>query len=152
MNSRKFQDFDGNEIDDIVSYVKEYTSGDDFEVFVGTDSQVYSDHTKYVTAVCMYNGDRGAHVVYSRDRIYRDERELFNRLWEEAEATINVAGELSEEIGIGNVVMHFDINPSEEYRSNIAHEAAVGLAKSSGFSFDVKPRAWAASCAADHLN
>lgn len=149
--NRTFQNFDGGVVENPIKYVKDYINQNS-EVFVGTDSQVYADHTTYVTAVCMYDGDRGAHVIYSRNKVYRDERELFNRLWEEAEATITVAGELSEEIGIRKVVMHFDINPDEQYRSNVAHDAAVGLAKSAGFSFNVKPEAWAATCAADHLN
>lgn len=148
---RSFQKFDGNQVGNPVEYVRDYIN-DDSEVYVGTDSQVYADHTKFVTAICMYDGDRGAHVIYHSNKTYRDERELFNRLWEEAEVTMDVAGALSREIGISKVVMHFDINPSEEYRSNVAHEAAIGLAKSAGFSFDVKPEAWAATCAADHLN
>ena len=150
---RQFQNFNGDEIDDVAEYVREYTKGNsDFEVCVGTDSQVYASHTKFVTAICMYDGDRGAHVIYHSERMYRDERELFNRLWEEAEATMEVAGKLSERLGRNRIVMHFDINPSEQYRSNIAHKAAVGLAESTGFDFNVKPEAWAATCAADHLN
>jgi len=148
---RMFQRFDGRKIKTPTRYVKDYIS-EESDVFVGTDSQVYTGHTKFVTAVCMYDGDRGAHVIYDSEKVYRSEQQLFNRLWKEAESTLEVAGSLGEEIGIKNVVMHFDINPSEEYGSHVAHEAAVGLAKSSGFSFNMKPKAWAATCAADHLN
>lgn len=151
--NKTFQDFNGNEIEDVAEYVKNFTGdAEEFEVYVGTDSQVYNGHTKFVTAVCMYNGDRGAHVIYHRKNIHRDERELFNRLWEETEATMEVAGHLVEHLGHSSVITHFDINPSEEYGSNVAHKAAVGLAESAGFRFSVKPEAWAASCAADHLN
>ena len=151
--NRQFQNFDGEQIDDVADYVRDYTGDDsEFEVYVGTDSQVYSDHTKFVTAICMYDGDRGAHVIYHSDKIYRSERELFNRLWEEAQATMEVAGRLSERLGHSRVITHFDINPSEKFRSNVAHKAAVGLAESAGFRFSVKPEAWAATCAADHLN
>jgi predicted RNase H-related nuclease YkuK (DUF458 family) len=150
---RTFQKFDGEKINNAVSYVKKYTQdSEEFEVVVGTDSQVYSGHTKFVTAICMYDGDCGAHVIYHSNNVHRDERELFNRLWEEAEATIEVAGHLSAELGTAHVVTHFDINPSEEYRSNVAHKAAVGMAESAGYAFNVKPEAWAATCAADHLN
>lgn len=150
---KTFQKFGGEKIENPIEYVKEFTEdSEEFEVVVGTDSQVYSNYTKFVTTICMYDGDRGAHVIYHSNNIYRSERELFNRLWEETEATMEVAGHLSSELGTARVVTHFDINPSDEYRSNVAHKAAVGLAESAGFSFNVKPEAWAASCAADHLN
>lgn len=150
---RTFQDFNGNKIEDAAEYVKNYTEdAEEFEVYVGTDSQVYNGHTKFVTAICMYNGDRGAHVIYHKNNVYRDERELFNRLWEEAEATMEVAGILSTELGTSQVITHFDINPDEKHRSNVAHKAATGLAESAGYRFSVKPDAWAATCAADHLN
>ena len=150
---RTFQKLNGNEIADPVEYVKDHTGdSEEFKIYVGTDSQVYHDYTKFVTAICMYNGDRGAHVIYSPEKVYRNERELFDRLWEEAEATITVAGHLSAELGTSQVITHFDINPSDKYRSNVTHKAAVGLAESAGFQFDVKPCAWAASCAADRFN
>mgnify|MGYP000541811501 CR=1 FL=1 len=150
---KNFRKLNGNDIPDAVEYVKNHTEdAEEFEVYVGTDSQVYRDYTKFVTAICMYNGDRGAHVIYSSNKVYREEQELFNRLWEEAEATIEVAGHLSAELGTSRVVTHFDINPSEKYRSNVTHKAAVGLAESAGFEFDVKPKAWAATCAADRFN
>ena len=141
------------EIEDVAKYVKDFTGdAEEFEVYVGTDSQVYNGHTKFVTAICMYDGDRGAHIIYHRENIHRHERALFNRLWEEAEAPMEVAGHLTEHLGHSRVITHFDINPSEEYGSNVAHKATVGLAESAGFRFSVKPEAWAASCAADHLN
>ena len=150
---RTFQKFGGEKINDPVEYVKDYTGGsDDFEIVIGTDSQVYSNYTKFVTAICMYDGDRGAHVIYHSNNVHREERDLFNRLWEEAQTTIDVAGALSSEVGTSRVVTHFDINPSEEHRSNVAHRAAVGMAESAGYSFNVKPDAWAATCAADRLN
>jgi len=150
---KDFQDFDGNKIPNVVDYVKQYTGDDsDFEIYVGTDSQVYGNYTKFVTAICMYDGDRGAHVIYHPNKIYRDERELFNRLWEEAQMTMEIAGQLTEKLGRSQVITHFDVNPSDKYRSNVVHKATVGLAESGGFRFSVKPNAWAATCAADHLN
>ena len=63
---RSFFDFDGNSIEDVESYVDDFirNASDDVEVYVGTDSQVHSDFTRYVTVVVMHN-DRlgGAHVV-----------------------------------------------------------------------------------------
>lgn len=150
---KTFQKFNGEKINDPISYVKKYTGdAEEFEIFVGTDSQVYSGHTKFVTAICMYDGDRGAHVIYHSEKVHRTEHELFNRLWKEAEETIDVAGHLGAELGTSKIITHFDINPSPEYDSNVTHKAAVGLAESAGFSFSVKPEAWAATCAADHLN
>ena len=45
--NRTFQDFNGNEIEDVAQYVKDFTGdAEEMEVYVGTDSQVYNGHTK----------------------------------------------------------------------------------------------------------
>lgn len=153
-NEREFQDFDGKKVDDLASHIEQFVmEGDgDTDVYVGTDSQVHSNYTRYVTVVCMHDSQYGgAHVVYHGNNIYRQEKELFNRLWEEVVATVEVANRIRQEANI-DVNTHFDINPNDQYRSHVTYKAARGFAENAGFNFCVKPEAWAATCAADRLN
>jgi len=151
---RIFRDFDGREVEDLGKHVEEFiqnTDGDT-DVYVGTDSQVHSSYTRYVTVVCLHDSQYGgAHVVYHGHNIHRPEKDLFNRLWEEVVATVEVANRIRNETHI-DVNTHFDINPREQYRSHVTYKAARGFAESAGFDFCVKPEAWAATCAADRLN
>lgn len=151
---RTFQDFEGREVEDLAGHIEEYIeeSDGDTDVYVGTDSQVHSSYTRYVTVVCLHDNQYGgAHVIYHSRNAHRPEKELFNRLWEEVVATVEVANRIRQETNI-EVKTHFDINPSEEYRSHVTYKAARGFAENAGFPFRVKPEAWAATCAADRLN
>ena len=47
------------------------------------------------------------------------------------------------------VFTDLDFNPSENHKSNVVHDAAVGTLKGLGFRVRTKPTAWAATCAAD---
>lgn len=147
-----FRDFYGTEIEDIVEYSKKYVASmPNQSLFVGCDSQVRGDVTVYATVICFYNEGKGAHVVYQKEKENRNTH-LFSRLWAEVERTINLAATLRDRLPRGIMIdTHFDINPNEQYRSNIVYRAAVGYAQGAGFMFKVKPQAWAATCAADRL-
>lgn len=47
------------------------------------------------------------------------------------------------------IFVDLDFNSSENHKSYIVHDAAVNLFKSLGYRVRTKPKAWAASCAAD---
>ena len=49
------------------------------------------------------------------------------------------------------VDIDLDFNPNKKWGSNVVHDSAVGMLKGCGFRVRTKPRAWAASCAADLL-
>lgn len=153
--NRSFFDFDGNLIEDVESYVDGFIedTDEDVNVYVGTDSQVHSDFTRYVTVVVMHTNRRGgAHVVYHKRDAYRSEKDIFNRLWEEVVATVEVANNLRMNSEADNIVTHFDINPNEKHKSHVTYKAARGFAENAGFPFYTKPDSWAATCAADRLN
>lgn len=147
-----FKHFDGSKIENVDEYVKsKIDEVDDCEVFVGTDSQVYRDYTAYAVAICMYNPGNGAHIIYSKEKVYEKKERLADRLWEEVIRTVKVADFLRENIKNIDINTHFDVNPDEEFRSNQVYKAAIGYATGANFDFEVKPESWAATCAADRI-
>jgi hypothetical protein len=150
MTDRKFVDFDRNNISDVAKYVKGYVSENEgCQVYVGGDSQVHRSFVRYVTAVCLYVPGSGAHLVYESVKKPL-KADLFSRLWEEVVNVVDVAAYIRDNTGL-EVRTHFDINPDDSYGSHVVYRAAMGYAKGAGFPFKVKPEAWAATCAADHL-
>ena len=168
---------DGTIIEDVAQYVKDYFAEknrigkgfDEFEIFIGTDSQRVRRGrlTLYASVICLYTVGKGAHIIYAktkRNDIAPTARKnkrgakrpadggLFYRLQWEVEYSMQVANYLNRnnvfaECGIGQI--HFDIAINPEFDSNIAYTYAVGYAKSAGYNARTKPEAIAASYAAD---
>jgi len=145
-----FKKFGGQKIQDVSLYVKEYLEKyPDVKVYIGTDSVQMRLATTYATAICLWHIGNGAHVIFERQRLEKT-RDLFTRLWKETEISIKIANKLRDSIGVESII-DLDINPSEKYKSNMAHDAAMGMVKGYGFEARSKPDAWAATCAADLL-
>ena len=174
MESARFRKIDGTTIPDVAQYVKDYFKskiennlGDEFEIFIGTDSQRVRRGrlTLYATVICLYTVGKGAHIIFTRTKrddigptrkktkkLKGEDPNLFTRLWWEVDYTTQVANYLKENdvfIGHGVVQVHLDVSANPENKSNIAYKAAVGYVEAMGYSARVKPSALAASYAAD---
>ena len=77
MQDAKFRKVDGTVIDDVAQYVKDYFNAkrtnnftDEFEIFIGTDSQRVRRGrlTLYATVICLYTVGKGAHIIYTRTK------------------------------------------------------------------------------------
>ena len=174
-DKRKFRRMGGEEIPDIITYIKESVdNGMDVRVMVGCDSQQKRKITLYSLVIVLYDVElhKGAHVVYMRMRTAK-ERDLFNRMMSEAVYSLNLSlwldnkledmylvpkfdpNEYDKSIPTRRVEIHVDVNPDEgaakQNKSNVAYNAVMGMLCGSGFSVRAKPIAYAASCAADYL-
>lgn len=174
-NKRKFRKMGGEEITDVVSYIREHIkNGQDVRVMVGCDSKQKRKITLYSLVIVLYDEERhkGAHVIYMRMRTPK-ERDIFSRIMNEAVYALNLAlwlddnleefyivpkftpNEYDESIPVRRVEIHVDVNPDEgtnkRNKSNVAYNAVMGMLCGSGFSVRAKPIAYAASCAADYL-
>jgi predicted RNase H-related nuclease YkuK (DUF458 family) len=151
---KKFRLYNGEVIDDIFEYMKEYLSlNPDVEIVVGTDSEQYNEYTTYVTVIGFIKPHKGVHLVYTRNKIKKI-KDLFSRLWNEIEYTRFIADNIEKNINNSSkklVTIHIDINNKLSGKSNIVHDSAVGYLKSLGYDVKVKPNSWAASKAADSL-
>ncbi len=154
MNVPEFKKFNGKPVGELSKYVRKKVfelDNEDYRVVVGTDSQVYKNHTLYAVAVCIYDIGSGCHVVYSKEKDYEKKERLSDRLWGEVVRTVEVADYLRDKIKKISVSTHFDVNEDENFKSNIIYDAATGYAEGAGFEWRGKPNSWAATCAADRF-
>jgi len=168
----RFKKSNGEEIQDIVSYVTDfYKKGEDVKVVIGCDSKQQGRVTIYSLVVVLYDDflHSGAHVVSLRI-VTSKERDLFTRMMNEAVYSLNLSMWLDEKlvdvktpkyrpnnydgsIPFRKVEVHVDVNPNANYKSNIAYSAIMGMLCGSGFSTKSKYNngSYAASSAADFL-
>lgn len=93
------------------------------------------------------------HYTFS-ERDYGSKENLRPRMLREAQEAIDVGMKIREALGEGDprpIQIHLDINPKKEHRSSMAVKEALGWAIGMGFDTKIKPEAWAASHAADHI-
>ena len=86
LNSR-FKKFGGEQIPDLIAYLKEYLSKDpEVTISVGCDSKQLKSKTIYANTVMLYNGKihNGAHVIFFREYMPKI-LDTFTRLYTEAE-------------------------------------------------------------------
>ncbi len=140
-----FRSHHEGEIDDPREYVarwlKEHPQG---RVFVGCDSKVRGDQTKFCTAICMWDIGRGVSEIY-KNEVQNTPPDKFSRLWAEVEKAVAIAEELRD---LTDITVHVDINSNPKYRSHQLYDASIGLIQSLGFQGAGKPNSWAASCGA----
>jgi predicted RNase H-related nuclease YkuK (DUF458 family) len=104
------------------------------KIYVGTDSQDERGkgrrkrNTVYVTVVAYRYGHRGAHFVYYREQlpIIRD---MYTRLFGEAERTLEAAQLIDSEIPISFEALEFDYNQIPKWASNKLVSAVNGWMK-----------------------
>lgn len=153
-----FKLFGGTVIADLKSYVKDYvTKHPEVEVYVGSDSSQLRKQTVYATVILFYHPGKGAHLIFHRERIDKV-RVLYERLWREVEASLEVAQIVDEALSEVRTAepgkrlvaaVDLDFNPNEMHKSNVVHDAGVGTLKGYGFNVRTKPNAYTASYAAD---
>ncbi len=93
-------------------------------------------------------GSRGVHYVLSKSShpIIRD---MWSRLWKEAELSIEVAEWLSKQIPL-KIEIDMDYNGDESFQSHKLVSATKGWANSLGYKVNIKPNRQIATRAADH--
>lgn len=141
-------------IDYIADWLSKYPGS---KIAIGSDSKYKNKGVLYITCIAMFypvdeSGiGRGAHVIYAKER-YKGRVELFHRLWTEVEYSQELAVRVTNELGYDNLEIHIDLNPSKDFKSNIAYTPAIHTLQGMGYKVCAKPDAPAASCAADLLS
>jgi uncharacterized protein len=140
------------EVLDFVSQCDEST-----KLYVGCDSERVIVNGKwyadYITAVVVHiNGNNGCKIFGAVEREPDFEKRsdkpkmrLMNEVYRVADIYLKLA-----EVTDLPIEVHLDINPSEMFKSNVALNEAIGYIKGMCNVVPmVKPKAFAASCAAD---
>lgn len=99
---KEFKLFGGKIIENIEDYAIQYIKNNcvdhsEIIVYVGTDSKQLRKHTLYATAVVFYHVGKGAHIIFSRERVPKV-KDLFTRLYNEVEMTRIVAEHLDSKL------------------------------------------------------
>ena len=156
----------------IVDYLEklldeELAKGYKLKVSIGTDSQKGGGpgSYKFATVILISTSEElGGGVIQGRGGMIiaatyyhafkRRSKELVNeRMVFEVGKSIEVASEIAPLLDLYEIPLeiHADINPDPKWESNKALQTAVGYILGMGYSFKIKPEAWAASNGADKL-
>lgn len=141
--------------------VKEYVSkcDPDTKIYLGCDSERINVrgvwHADYVVAIVIHiNGNNGCKIFgqVTRERDFdksnkKPRMRLMNEVYKVAEMYLKLS-----EIIDNDIEVHLDINPNEMYNSSVVINEAIGYIKGMCNVVPlVKPKAFAASYAADRL-
>ncbi len=73
-------------------------------------------------------------------------------MMKEVEICLQVFAPIAEVVGERHLEIHLDINSDKAHKSNVAMQAAMGYVMGvTGIQPKIKPHAWAAAHAADHM-
>jgi len=112
------------------------------ELIIGTDSHAYNSYTVFTTAIVAHRLGKGATYFYTTKRVKRH-YDMPSRLLEETYLSIEMATLVRELFGFNNTEVHLDIGYNGASRDVLS--SAVGYVKGMGFSFKLKPWAFAAT-------
>jgi predicted RNase H-related nuclease YkuK (DUF458 family) len=147
--SVRWKTLNGVKVPDILSFVREAAAAGQ-AVHVGTDSMQTGRFTQFVTVVAILTPGKGGRAAYSREVVPRISS-LRERLLKETWRSVELAMTFTSDVVPGDLTVHVDANPVEKHKSSEYIKELVGLVVGQGFAVAIKPDAWAASCAADHI-
>lgn len=151
-------------LEDIIKEQK--ALGIELKICVGTDSQKRGKGGfKYGTAIIIEMkqpmGIEGGKMTYKGlggkviSGVFFEKRKpsLRERMLKEVQLSINVCFHIIELLDEYDIEMeiHADVNPNPRWESNVVLSEVIGFCKGMGFSYKVKPEAYAASSGADRL-
>lgn len=146
------------DVDEVARYVKDLGVGT--KIYLGADSERYKINrvwwAEYTTvAVIHRNGNNGCKIFGEMDR-ERDYDQRYNRpslrLMNEVYRVSELFQRLAPVLAEWPIEVHLDINPDEMHGSSCVVQQAIGYIRGTCNVIPmVKPRAFAASYAADRL-
>lgn len=145
------RDFDGEEysFDEFKREIQNYLDME-YEICVGTDSQMYFDHTLMVTAIVVINRIKGNNCFYIKEKVPNENYPTLRmRISDEAFRSIQVGIEVKAMFDC-DISIHLDIG--DDPKRNKTHEFVselTGIVTSQGFSVKIKPDSFASSGFAD---
>ena len=85
-----FKRLSDHRVVDLVDYVRDAINVEEtVRLYIGTDSHNRGDVTVYGTVIVIHYGNRGGHVIYSKEVVPRI-RDTFSRIWKEVDITVQV--------------------------------------------------------------
>lgn len=125
----------------------------EYEVMIGTDSQGFSDCTKVVAVIVLYNVGHGGKFFYRVEHLEKFTN-IRDKIYNEAQESLDIAKDFTtfmyeRDIDI-HTVIHVDIGLDGKTRDFI--DEIVGWITAEGFETFYKPNSIAASFIADYYS
>ncbi|GGF25237.1 hypothetical protein GCM10010954_25150 [Halobacillus andaensis] len=143
----------------ITSFMKEEPLGR-YKLMLGTDSQIHSDHTLFITGIVIHRVGKGAWACYHKEIVPRAMKVLHERISYETSLTVDVASYFTKEkidqlieIVLPHIYQnasftiegHIDIGAGERNRTRAYVNEMVARIESLGFEPKIKPESITAS-------
>lgn len=126
----------------------------EYEIFVGTDSQLHKKKhkVKYVTCIVLYKKGRGGRI-FLHSEWQRTAESLRERLTKEVWMSLETCFHLQEVLPLNaEIVVDLDLNKNPDHKSSDYAQALAGMVTSQGFKCRLKPHSWAAMSVADRYS
>ncbi len=150
MLNKKWKTIEGDEIEDIRALFKEVMTRDK-GVHIGSDSQQNVHNTEFVTVVAILTPGKGGRVFYCQESVPRI-KSLRERLMREVWMSVELGLQVNELIPSDcELTVHIDANPNVKFKSSTYVKELTSMVVGNGFKAMLKPQAWCASHAADHV-
>jgi hypothetical protein len=125
-------------------------------VYIGCDSQRFKKnglfYAKYSTVIIVHMDSNKGCKLFHDSVVMQDWGNIKQRMLNETMFAVNAAFEVKDAIGDRYYEVHLDINPNVKHKSNVAMKEALGYVMGNlGITAKIKPHAFAAMHAADHL-
>ena len=133
--SNFFIDIKGNKVDPVIHTQKILSKNPFVSIHIGTDSQSRAKKTQFATVIAYRYGNRGVHYILSKVGFPKI-KDLWTRLWKEAEMSINVSELITNSLNI-SVEIDMDYNEDNNFKSNKLVAATKGWANSLGYKVNV---------------
>ncbi len=123
-----------------------------YRILVGTDSEIQENGVEFISVIVVHRVGYGARYFWKKINVKR-KMDLFTRLWEEANLSLEISKEILEELIKERLEfdfeLHLDLSTTGKSKSVV--KEIINLVKGYGFEVKIKPEAYAASKIADHL-
>lgn len=151
--------FTAQQLDEIRKYLANAPANSN--VYFGCDSMRIRRsarwHALYTVVLIVHIGAKHGCKIFGYNVFEHDRdanhKKPFNRLMTEAMKVAELYQEVEYDLlNMNEIEIHLDVNPLESYGSHCAVKAACGyILGTCGIQPKIKPEAWAATTAADHM-
>lgn len=137
-------------------------SSKESSVYIGCDSIVKKKKdvktgrviatAKYTTVIVIHKDSSKGGQIFHVSETRPDYGDCYTRMMTEVEIALQVFEPIAKILNGRHLEIHLDINKDKMYKSNVAMQAAIGYVRGvTGITPKIKPDAWAAAHAADHM-
>jgi len=134
-------------------------SSEESSIYIGCDSIRFKRnglwHARYSTVIIVHRDSNKGCQLFHEEQVMQDyskDKSPKQRLLNEVMFAVNAALEVMDAVGDRHIEVHLDLNPNPMHKSNVAVKEALGYVRGNlGMEAKIKPHAFAAMHAADHL-